>query len=302
MLAEILLMTALPAVASPTPSAIEARIAERLRAFPGVMGVAALHLETGEAIGVNAETRFPTASTIKTAVMVEVFQQIAAGRLRRDQLVTLTDEAKVGGSGVLHSLRGGGQHSVGDLLYLMIAISDNTATNLLVGLVGTKAVNERMAAYGLPQTRLYRPTFRGGHADAWPEEEKEYGLGSTTPLEMMRLMERIARGTAVSREASDEMIALLRKQQVRELLPRRLPESDDVWVAHKTGQDEEKLRDAGGVQGQIRADAGIVSTPKGRYVIAIYARRVRDGRETVDQEALVTGAEVSRMVFDHYMR
>jgi hypothetical protein len=64
-------------------------------------------------------------------------------------------------------MRSGGQHSVGDLLYLMIALSDNTATNLLIGLVGTRAVDDRMAAYGLPQTRLYRPTFRGGQADVF---------------------------------------------------------------------------------------------------------------------------------------
>jgi beta-lactamase class A len=288
--------------AAPAPSAIEARIAERLKAFPGIMGVSALHLDTGESIAVDADRRFPTASTIKTPVMVEVFQRIQDGGLRRDQLVTLTDEAKVGGSGVLHGLRGGGQHSVGDLLYLMIAVSDNTATNLLINLVGTKAVNERMAAYGLPQTRLYRPTFRGGHADAWPEEEKEYGLGSTTPREMMRLMEKIARGQAVSAEASQEMLALLRKQQVNDMLPRRLPSGDDVWLAHKTGQDAEKQPDASGVSGQVRADAGIVSTPKGRYVVAIYARRVRDERWSADHEALVTGADVSRMIFDHYTR
>jgi beta-lactamase class A len=302
MLAELLLMS--HTVGSPAPpSAIEAWLVGRLQAFPGVMGVAATHLETGETIAFNADVRFPTASAIKTAVMVEVFHQEAAGRLRQDQLLTLTDDVKVGGSGVLHGLRGGGQHSVADLLYLMIATSDNTATNMLIGLVGTRAVNERMAAYGLLLTRLYRPTFRGGRADAWPEEEKEFGLGSTTPREMARLMEQIARGRVVSPAKSDQMIALLRKQQVRDLLPRRLPgEEAKVWVAHKTGQDDEKQVDAAGVQGSVRADAGIVSTPRGRYVIAIFARRVRDDRGTADHEALVTGAEVSRMVFDHYMR
>ena len=139
---------ALMALAAPSP--IEARIAARLSSFAGAMGVAAVHLDTGETIAVAADDRFPTASAIKTAVMVEVFHQIAAGRIRKDQLVTLTDEVKVGGSGVLHSLRAGGQHSVADLLYLMIALSDNTATNMLVALVGTKAVDDRMVAYGLP--------------------------------------------------------------------------------------------------------------------------------------------------------
>ncbi|HEV8253209.1 MAG TPA: serine hydrolase [Vicinamibacteria bacterium] len=287
--------------AEPTP--IQRRIATRLESFGGVMGVAAIHLDTGETIAVNADTRFPTASAIKTAVMVEAFHQIAAGRLRKDQVLTLTDEIKVGGSGVLHSLHAGSQLSVADLLYLMIALSDNTATNLLLGVVGTRNVDDRMAAYGLPLTRLYRPTFRGGHADVFPEEEKEFGLGSSTPRETSRLMELIARGKAVSREASDEMIAILEKQQFRDMIPRSLPGAEaGVKVANKTGQDEEKLPDAAGVRGAIRVDSAIVTTPKGRYVLAIFARRVADTRWSVDNDAYVTGAEISRMVFDYFTR
>ena len=235
--------------------------------------------------------------------MVEVFHRLEAGRVQRDQLVALTDGIKVGGSGVLHSLRDGSSWSVADLLFLMIALSDNTATNMLIGLTGTQAVNDRMVALGLKQTRLYRPTFRGGQADAFPEEEKEYGLGSSTPREMAALMERIARGQAVSPSASKEMEALLGKQQIHEVLCRLLPGSEaGVTVAHKTGQDEEKVPDAAGAPGSVRTDAGIVTTPKGRYVIAIFARRAADMRWTVDNEALVTGAEVSRVVFDHFTR
>ena len=295
------LMAALLAAAPPAPSPIERRIAARLRSFAGTMGVAATHLETGEVIAVNADTRFPTASAIKTAVMVEVLHQVAAGRIGKEQLLTLTDDVKVGGSGVLHDLRGGSQYSVGELLYLMIALSDNTATNMLIGLVSTRNVDDRMAAYGLPLTRLYRPTFRGGQADVFPEEEKEFGLGSSTPREMARLMELIARGQVVSREACDEMIALLGKQQFRDMVPRRLPDGGGVAVANKTGMDEEKQPDATGTRGAVRADAAIVTTPKGRYVIAIFARRVKDTRWTVDNDALVTGGEVSRMVFDHFV-
>jgi beta-lactamase class A len=297
---EVLALMALPVAAPPPSTPVEARIAARLSSFAGRMGVAAVHLETGETIAVAADERFPTASAIKTAVMVEVFHQIAAGRIRKDQLLTLTDEVKVGGSGVLHSLRAGGQHSVADLVFLMIALSDNTATNMLVALVGTRAVVDRMVAYGLPQTRLYRPTFRGGHPDVFPEEEREFGLGSSTPREMARLMETIARGKAVSREASEEMMAILGKQQNHDLIPRLLPLDDKLTYAGKSGQDDEKLADAAGVKGAVRVDSGIVTTPGGRYVVAIFARRGKDARWTVDNDSLVTGAEVSKMVFDHF--
>jgi beta-lactamase class A len=299
---EVLALMVLAAAAAPPPTPVEARITARLQSFAGAMGVAAIHLDTGETIAVAADERFPTASAIKTAVMVEVFHQVAGGRIRKDQLLTLTDEVKVGGSGVLHSLHAGGQHSVGDLLFLMIALSDNTATNMLIALVGTRAVNERMVAYGLPHTRLYRPTFRGGHPDAFPEEEREFGLGSSTPRETARLMEVIARGKAVSKEASEEMSAILGKQQNYDMIPRLLPIDDKVTYAGKSGQDDEKLADAAGVKGAIRVDSGIVTTPSGRYVLAIYARRTKDMRWTVDNDANVTGAEVSRMVFEHFTR
>ena len=299
----MLALLALVTLASPAPpSGIEARIAERLRRFEGVMGVAAVHLGTGEGIFVDADRRFPTASAIKTAILVEAHHQAAAGRLRKDRLVTLADDVKVGGSGVLHSMRAGSQWSVGDLLYLMVALSDNTATNMLVALVGTKNVVARMEAMGLKETRLYRPTFRGGHPDVFPEEEREYGLGSSTPREMARLMETIARGKAVSPEASLEMKALLGKQQDHDMIPRLLPTDGTVEFAGKSGTDEEKLPDASGVKGAVRVDSGIVTTKDGTYVIAIFARRVKDGRWSVDNDALTTGAEVSRMVFDHFIR
>ena len=296
--AAVLVTASCTAAQAAGPSAIEQRIAERLRTFKGTLRVAAVHLGTGETVAVNADLRFPTASVIKAAVMVEAFQQIADSRLRKDQLVTLREEDKVGGSGVLHSLRAGSQLSVSDLLYLMIAISDNTATNLLVGLVGTKNVDDRMVAYGLPLTRLYRPTFRGGKPDVFPEEEKEYGLGSSTPREMTRLLERIARGQAVSPGASAEMVALLGKQQDRDMIPRRLPEADGVVVASKSGTDSRKGSD--GVERAIRNDVAIVSTPRGRYVIAIFTQGVADMRWSVDNDALIMGAEVSRLVFDHF--
>ena len=135
-------------------------------------------------VSVNADQRFPTASLIKVAVMAEVFRQIDAGKLAEDTTVTLKESDKAGDETIpLNMLHPGVVLTVDDLLHFMIAYSDNTATNLLVGLVGTANVDRLLDSYGLTKTRLYRPTFRDGHADVLPEEEKEYGLGSTTPRE-----------------------------------------------------------------------------------------------------------------------
>jgi beta-lactamase class A len=276
------------------------RIETRLRTFGGTLGVAALDLKTGEQVAVNADARYPTASLIKTPVMAEVYHQIAAGTLRRDTSVTVNDRDKVGDeSVVLNQLHGGLVVSVADLLALMTAYSDNTATNLLIGLVGTAKVNERMVSYGLTETKLFRPTFRDGRADVLPELEREFGLGMTTPREMARLFALIAEGTVVNRAVSDEMIALMDHQQDRAMIPRSLPYARDrVRVANKTGWDEEKV--TSGASGHIRTDAAYVRSDRVRYVIAICARRVRDTDWGVDNEALRTGAAISRDVYDYF--
>lgn len=290
------------AVAAAGSPALQARIAAKVQAFHGEMGVYAKDLDTGETIAVNADRRFPTASLIKVAVMAEVFRQMGEGRFAKTTPVTLRDDAKAGDETVpLNMLHDGTVLTVGDLLHFMIAYSDNTATNLLLELVGTPSVDKLLDSYGLTKTRLYRPTFRDGHADVLPEEEKEYGLGSTTPREAATLMALIADGKVVSRAACDEMIALLAQQQDRAMIPRSLPfGSEEILVANKTGWDEEKNPDAKGFRGDVRNDAAYVKTKKTRYVIAICARKIQDKSASVDNDTLRTGAEISRMVYDAF--
>jgi beta-lactamase class A len=287
-----------------TGAAVE-QIGALVTAFRGQMGVAAIDLGTGETIAVNADARFPTASTIKTAVMIEAWQQAADGRLSMDTTLTLRDVDKVGGAGVLrglHGPQGGLALTVADLIHLMIVLSDNTATNLLIGRVGTARVNERLESYGLGSTRLFRPTFRDGRADVLPELEREFGLGMTTPREMARLMALIAEGKAVNRSASDAMLATLRGQQDRAMIPRLIAAADRIQIGNKTGTDEEKHALEDGVKRHVRADAAIVTGPGFSYVIAIYARQVEDTRWGVDNDALTTGARISKMVYEHFTR
>lgn len=300
----VLAVLALALAPAPRRESLERQVAARVRRFQGTMGVAAKNLVTGEEISVNGDQRFPTASLIKVAVMVETYHQIAEGKLARDTVRPLAEADKVGDEPVvLNQLHAGLPLTVADLLALTIAFSDNTATNMLVGLVGTANVDRRMEAYGLANTKLFRPTFRDGKADVFPELEKEFGLGMTTPREAARLLELIAEGKVVSRAVSDEMLALMERQQDRAMIPRSLPfERDRIVVANKTGWDEEKLPDAAGLKGEIRTDAAYVRGPKSRYVIAICVRKGRDRRPTADNEALRAGAEISRMVYDAFER
>jgi beta-lactamase class A len=287
------------AAAAPAP-AFETAIAAKVRGFHGVMGVYAKNLDTGEAIAFDADQRFPTASLIKVAVMAEVYRQMADGKFGPDTTVTLRDADKAGDETIpLNMLHDGTVLTVSDLLKFMIAYSDNTATNLLIAKVGTKNVNALLDSLGLTKTRLYRPTFRDGRADVLPGEEKEYGLGSTTPREAAMLMELIAEGKVVSKKACDQMIALLATQQDRAMIPRSLPYARDrVEVGNKTGWDSEKT--TSGRTGQIRTDAAYVRSTRARYVICICARSIRDADTSVDNEALRTGAAVSREIYEYF--
>jgi beta-lactamase class A len=280
---------------------VQDQIGGIVKAFKGQIGVAAIDLRSGEIIAVNADARFPTASTIKTAVMVEAWHQISAGTIGINDTLTLKDADKVGGSGVLRGMHDGLALSVGDLLHLMIVLSDNTATNMLIARLGTANVDARLDALGLPNTRLFRPTFRDGHPDVLPELEREYGLGMTTPREMARLMALIAEGKAGDRAATEAMLATLRRQQDRAMIPRLIPTDDDrIQIGNKTGTDEEKHAGTDGIKRHVRADAAIVSGQNLSYVVAIYARQIDDTRWTIENDALTTGARISRLIFDYF--
>jgi beta-lactamase class A len=281
-------------------TSVEQKVGEIVRSFRGVMGVAAIDLRSGETVAVNADTRFPTASTIKTAVMVEAYQQAADGRLPLTTAISLKDSEKVGGSGVLNGMHEGLTLTVADLIHLMIVLSDNTATNMLIERIGTAKVNERLDSYGLRETRLFRPTFRDGRPDVLPELEREFGLGMTTPREMAKLMALIADGRAVSPAASEAMLETLRRQQDRAMIPRLIPSAPGLAIGNKTGTDEEKHAGPDGVKRHVRADAAIVTGQDCRYVVAIYARQIEDTRWGIENDAVTTAARVSRLLYDHF--
>jgi beta-lactamase class A len=298
----VLITAALGVAASPkrTASPLEQRITKLAAAFPGEMGVAVHDLSSGSEFSVGGDRRFPTASLIKLAVMVETYHQIAEGKLSKEKVIEVAAGDRVGDESVpLNMLHAGVRVTIADLVNLMIAYSDNTATNLLVREVGAAAVDRRMESYGLTDTKIFRPTFRDGHADVFPELEREFGLGMITPNDAARLMALIAEGKVVSRAACDEMLAILANQFDRQMIPRSLPfEREKIFVANKTGWDEEKLPDAAGLKGEIRTDAAYVKGPKSRYTIAICTRRGKDKSPGADNAALVTGAAVSRLVYD----
>lgn len=296
-------LTAIPSLRE-SDGALQQAVRRIASGFHGRMGLFAKNLQTGEMVALNADERFPTASVIKLAVLVEACQAIDQGKLKPGDRVLLHDSDKVGigDSGTLNELHDGTELTVQDLLNLMVVVSDNTATNLLVSRIGTAAANARMEALGLKNTKIFRPTFRDGHPDCCPELEHEFGLGMSTPRESGLLMEAIATGKAVSAAASKQMFDILRRQQDTNMIARRLPPGEHVIVANKTGTDEEKQPDASGRKGHIHNDVAIVKTPGATWVLAIYTRRGESPYWTAENEALVKGAEISEAIYRAWKR
>ena len=264
----ILLVAALVSQAADLDTDIKARV----RQFPGTVSIYAKNLDTGATYDLRGDEPVRTASTIKLALMVEAFAQVAEGRAKWPETQVLRESDKVSGSGVLHELSSGVWLPLRDLVNLMIVVSDNTATNLLVDRFTADAVNARMEKLGFKETRLMRKV-RGDGTQLKPAEgfsaagrdpsNQKYGLGRSSPHEMVRLLEMLSKGEVVSAEASAAMLDILKRQQFAEGIGRRVK----VPVASKSGSLD-----------ALRSDVGIVYSPRGKIAMAITV----DGMSEID--------------------
>ena len=229
--------------------------------FEGTTSLFAKNLDTGQTFGLRENERVRTASTIKLAIMVTIFDAVEHGRAKWTEKLTLHDSDKVGGTGVLSEFSDGMRFPIRDLVHLMIVVSDNTATNLLLDRFTAEAVNAEMDSLGLKQTRCLRKVLIDGKQPSGVsqagrvEENQRFGLGVSTPREMVTLMETMEQGQLVNAAASREMIEILKRQQYKDGIGRRLA---GLTVASKSGSLD-----------HLRSDVGIVYSPGGRVAIAI---------------------------------
>ncbi|MCX6570319.1 MAG: class A beta-lactamase-related serine hydrolase [Candidatus Aminicenantes bacterium] len=281
----ILMLMALTALPSPAqsrfPALLDAKFQTAVRdaeaGLDGVLGLALKDLKTGKAFLINEREVFPQASSIKIAILFEAFKQAEEGRLQLDEFIALEESRKVAGSGVLYYLgRPSLRLSVHDTAVLMIVLSDNTATNLLIDRVGMDAVNKRMDAMGLPKTRLRRKMM-----DLTAAGEGRENV--STPLEMMTLLERLWKGDILKepyRKDFLEILAIPKESPLRSGVP------EGIDVAEKPGELE-----------AVRCDSGIVMLPGRPYILCVmttYLKRDTDGNPVI--------AKISRLAFEHFSR
>jgi beta-lactamase class A len=244
---------------SPPPftPALDEKIQNEIKSFSGKVWIFAKNLDTGKDYALRADEQVRTASTIKLPIMAETFRQVAAGKLNWTDEIVLTKQVKQGGSGVLSEFSDNTKIDLKTAVNLMIVVSDNTATNLILDKVTADSVNDFMDALGLKQTRSMRKIGGGGDSKAFNDpQNKLFGIGSSSPRDMVKLLEMLERGEIVSKEASAEMINILKRQQFKEGIGRGLP--DTVPSASKSGALD-----------RLRADVGIIYTRRGRIAMAI---------------------------------
>ncbi len=281
--------------AEPAPETLAERLAPIVAAHKGKIAVAVKDLASGDGYWSNADEPMPTASLVKVAVMVEAYKQAEEGRLKLTDTVTLADDDKVPGAGILTPhFSAGATFSVRDAVRLMIVYSDNTATNLVLGKTGIKEVNARAAALGLKETRINAKVFRGSTTSVDPERTKKYGLGSTTANEMASLLEMIHAGKMGSPESTKAMLDHLKANDDKDSLVRDLPAG--TVVAHKTGAVT-----------AVRTDAGVVFVPDAAdkkkthpVVVCVLTDGNDDKRWAKDNAAQVTIGKIGRAVYDHF--
>jgi beta-lactamase class A len=206
-------------------------------AHRGVVGYSILNLDTGERLTLRGDETFPTASLIKVAVLVALYDLAEKKELSLDDPVIMLKIDRVPGSGYLQYLHPGLQLTLEDAAKLMTITSDNTATNLVLGEVEMRRVWQKMEALGLPHTKIHAKVFMGKLTSVAPDSTTKYGLGVTTPNEMAKLFELLARGKAVSLAADSSMLAILEQNDDNSLLQRYA--SGRVRAAHKTGAVDE---------------------------------------------------------------
>jgi beta-lactamase class A len=214
--------------------ALQSKLSSMSQHAPGNVGIMVEDLATGYSSSVNAAVAMPAASTIKIPVMVEVFKRLEAGDFDLNRQVTLSEGDRDWGWGDLADAPAGSRYTVERLLELMITESDNTATNMLIRLVGRSAINREMLALGLRQTSLGDYIRSDGPI--------RYELRSSA-RDMVMLLSSMARLQLIDEWSSREMIGILTGQHHNGLIPAVLPAG--TTIAHKTGELHDTLDDVG---------------------------------------------------------
>lgn len=268
---------------------LEKRIKAEIASYDGTMCLYADDLK-GNIIAIGAEEKFETASTIKTYILVCLFDEIQKGNASLSQMIKYEEKHFVEGSGVLRSLDPGLMLRVKDVATLMIIVSDNVATNIMIDYLGLDTINACIQKIGCHDTVLHHPI----------DFEKYDKLGTSTPKDYASIFTRLVQGKLISPEADAQMLEIFKKQHYNKMLIGAFP---PYYLDSEDTGDEELISVASksGCMDECRNDGGVIYTPYGPYVLVMMHKDFSDPLYYDAHPATVFGARVSRMLLDQYL-
>jgi beta-lactamase class A len=281
-------------------TALMQEIARLEQEYGGHLGFAAKNLATGEVVRYRGDERFPTASVIKLPLMAAFYHFVDRKEVNPDLRFTLKAEDVKSGSPFLENISPGLALTLLDAVKMMIIVSDNTATNLVFRSLGPdhqsrlRAVNGFLDEKGLGNIRFLNPP--GSFATKMrTADATRYGIGVSTPDDMVALLEALFRGTLSDSSSCAAMIEILKaatsEQIYHDMVPRYLPAATCKFldVAHKTGSIQE-----------VKADVGLVLSDRVNFAIAVFVDKHPDHRDEVQNRAVLLIAHVARAVWNHF--
>jgi beta-lactamase class A len=246
-----------------------------LTEYTGRWGIVVLNHSNGRKLEINSQMVFPSASMIKVPIMFEVMRQAAAKTISLDQTLIVKDKFRVGGAGILKELRPDIPMTIQELITLMIILSDNTATNMLIDLVGVSSINTTMTDLGLKTTVLRRYMMDFDAALAGKEND-------TSAADLVLLFAAIYDSLELPSNYSALMLDILTRQKIQDKLPFYLPEG--TRIAHKTGT----------LPG-VEHDGGILFLPSGPYIICILTADL-----AVNFQGLQLVSRIGKVIYEHF--
>lgn len=228
------------------------KVQQDVSGFGQESGIVIKDLKYGWEIAVNENKPFPSASIVKVPIMASIVVAWRQGKFDLNDTVVLKNKDKTYGSGVLKTYASGTRFNIDDLIELMITQSDNTAANMLIDYMGFDNLNDYFKKLGLNNTNLARKMM---DFKSRQEGEENY----TTARDLSDLLEKMYRNKLIDSASSQFCLDILKKQKIRDRIPRRLPSG--VVVANKTGLER-----------NICHDMGIVFTPQGDFLICVLTR------------------------------
>lgn len=258
--------------------------------FSGTLGVAAKNLTTGEELDFQSTMHFHPASTIKLPVLCAVYREIEQKHLSLDETLPLDMSLSMPDGGVMDAFTPDHPYPVRDLCHLMITISDNTATNLLIQRIGFEAVNRFLSDAGLLQTRLNR--YIG-------LPDRKIPPNQTTPADMIRLLELLATHQLLTPASCKAILATMLQQKHHFLTTRYIDEWDEEL---EPDQIKVRIASKSGWFRTVRHDVAVVWAPRATYVLAMFSKDCADESYKVDNEAAILLPKVSRAIYDAWGR